>query len=198
MTYSNLPDIITTTAATVNDVIKFIFTAETYNNIIKNIMGNSPFKHQPFDDIKQDLMMYILDTPTTVEMYNKGQLRFWFSRITRMQLKSQKSKMYGRYLNKQKDQVELLDTDKTIDDDINNQLDKQTKFNYIIELIHQNINNTKQLKRNLTIYLMYYVDDLTIKQISEITTISQSLVFKYLTQARNWVQENVDKSLFTD
>lgn len=204
-------DFITLTASTINEVITAIFTAQTYNNIIKRIQHNSPFKNINFDDLKQDLFLYLLDDPgRTVEIYNKGQLRYWFTSICQRQLQSTKSKIFGRYLNKQQKQCELFeDTDAMNEDgkidtsvfvqeyDLEGKIDSQDKFNYLLDLINNNINSSKQLKRNLTIYKMYYLDDLTIAQISKSTGIGQSLVFKYLKAAREWMTKNVDKSLFT-
>jgi hypothetical protein len=209
-TYSKTADFIQQTASTVCEVVNAVFTASTYISIFNAVFAKSNFKEQDKEDTKQDLFLYLFDQPDkVVDLYNKGQLRFFFASICKRQLHSNKSKLFGRYISRQQGECQLFEDNEEVSNeemnetshtshfiDLDQLIDNRDRFNYVIGKINQHINTSKQLKRNLTIYLLYYVDDLTIKQISEKTTISQSLVYKYLKQAREWVTKNIDPNLF--
>lgn len=206
-----LPDIIHLTASTVNQVINAIFTASTYNEIIRNLIRNSRFTYDHFNDLKNDLFMYLLEEPEkTVEIYNRGQMRFFFTSIAKRQICSDKSKLFGRYILTQQRHLELLEEIDTVDEegkttthipsieyDIDNIIDRKDAFNYCMKIIHDGMLSSKKLKRNLTIYIMFHIEDLSIAAIVEKTGINETNTYKYLRAARKWVDKNIDHSLFT-
>ena len=50
-----------------------------------------------YDDLAQDILLELLDQTKVVDLYEKGQLKFYIMRITRNNIQSNTSRFYYRY-----------------------------------------------------------------------------------------------------
>lgn len=200
------------TADTINTVIEHVFTAATYTSVIANLIANSPFNISQFDDLQQDLIYYLLEQPEkTLKLFNKGELRYFWIAICRRQIQSTKSKLYGRYILRQKDEFEIFEETDQLNEqeeidthhnqaycpDLEGEIDTADRVQHLNNIIDQHIDTSADCKRNLSIYRLYYFEDLTIKQISQRLKIPESSVFEYLKAAREFMRTQIDFALFT-
>lgn len=191
-------------AATVNNVVEHVYTSSTYNQIVKNILFNSVIPFDLFDEVMQELVIQLYDCNNVnlVELYNNGSFKWFFVRLANTQLKSTKSHIYYKYIKYNSEDIndqydEFLHSSMS-SPRYDEELDVKDKYNKLIKFLAASEKKSGKLKLSISIYRMYYFQQLTIKEITN--TINndrkhktcESNIHKYLTFARNYVKENFE------
>lgn len=175
-----------------NNVFEHIFTAHTYHSMITSMMYSSAFNNHDVDEIKSELILQLdKGNYDLVNLYEKNQLKYVMSAIASKQIKSEKSFMYYKYIKKKKSNDEYDElAHSSYTTDIYKQIDDKTKIKDINKFLSTHEKKSSKLKIAISIYRYYYIDLMSIAQISELLNTCISNVYKYLSYARDYIKEN--------
>ena len=76
-------------------VVELIAREGWIEECIKTVSGG--VWRSEFDDLTQDILLELLDQTKIVDLYKKGQLRYFIMRIVRNNIQSNTSRFYYRY-----------------------------------------------------------------------------------------------------
>lgn len=155
------------------DNIKWV--KETLNKIISN---NTTTKRDDYfkEDFIQDLYIILSQTNPSklIKLLTGNTIRFFISKVILNNIKSNTSKYYKNYIQP----IELQPTTKEINNLLNIE-DKEYKEdniddinNFIIDFYKEYLHQADSL-----IFTRYYIEGLTLKQISKIYNVSLSFIF---------------------
>ena len=198
-------------ASTINDVVQHIFFDGEYNKIIRNFIFNSSFSKEYFDDIKQEIFLIILDKKELVDVYNRGELLNWFSKVAYNQIRSKKSNLYYKYLKREKDTEPLyMNSDKDYleykqiasgnEDSIIDKIDNEDMYKKLFELAGRDISISKNDKRNFEIFKLFFVEKYKIREIHEYydKKIPMTNIHNYIKAVKNKIKQELDDDLFNE
>ena len=80
---------------TVEEVVERIAREGWVEECIKVVTGG--VWRSEYDDLAQDILLELLDQTKVVDLYEKGQLKFYIMRITRNNIQSNTSRFFYRY-----------------------------------------------------------------------------------------------------
>ena len=80
---------------TVEEVVELVAREEWVEECIKTVSGG--VWGSEYSDLVQDILLELLDQTKVVDLYKKGQLKFYIMRIIRNNLQSCTSRFYYRY-----------------------------------------------------------------------------------------------------
>ena len=80
---------------TVEEVVELIAKEGWVEECIKTVSGG--VWRSEYSDLVQDILLELLDQTKIVDLYKKGQLKFYIMRIIRNNLQSSTSRFYYRY-----------------------------------------------------------------------------------------------------
>ena len=80
---------------TVEEVVELVAKEGWVEECIKTVSGG--VWRSEYDDLAQDILMELLNQEKIVDLYKKGQLRYYVMRIVRNNLQSSTSRFYYRY-----------------------------------------------------------------------------------------------------
>ena len=80
---------------TVREVVELVAKEGWVEECIKTVSGG--VWRSEFDDLTSDILLELLDQTKIVDLYEKGQLRYYVMRIVRNNLQSSTSRFYYRY-----------------------------------------------------------------------------------------------------
>lgn len=167
------------TASTLNQLVTFISKESYIDDIIKKYLSD----YNQIMEFKQYIMLEVLQSPNsgkTLSIYNNGEFPFWISKIITNNIKSYSSKWY-RYLHPDNNTVQYQDY-------FNIDVEQETDFSHIKEKQLKDIDNIlKQLYienplliKEITIFKLYYFDNINYTQIAEKTKIPYTSVNRYV------------------
>lgn len=187
-------------AKTNSDVVQFCYNDSFYDKIIKNMLYKSTIELHMFNDVKQDLYYFVLMGTNVVDIFNRGEFKYWFIQMCNNQLRSTRSKIYFKYKKKSllNDEFDGDFHGSSYEIDFDTKIDNADKYGYILGQVNKHINVNITTKRNLEIWKMYYIDDMTMAEISKNTSIPTTSVYNYIEAARKFVETIIDKNLFID
>lgn len=186
-------------AATINDIINHLYNSKEYDQIIRNLINNSQLDYDLFEDIKQELYLQILDGPIKViGIYNRGQFKWWFTRIAVNQIKSTKSRIYATYVKKSLGDEEYNDISHTNikPPAIYDRIDEKNKYNYVLKFVNKQMKLNKESHRNFYCWKLYYINDYTMQMITNETKIPITSVYNYIREARRVIKTELNTNLF--
>ena len=177
-------------ATTVNNIIEHVFTSSTYTQIMTKMMYNSALDYAMLGDVKQEIILQLAECKTDlVNLYNRGDFKWFFIRICSNQIKSDKSYLYYKYIKKEKITDEFNDANSEIYDmNLEYYIDLKNQYNKVNNELVKQMRASKDNKRNITLYKMYVEDDLSMGEISRKTGIPKTSVHKYITEARSLIE----------
>ena len=76
-------------------VVEYIARSKLIEECIKVVTGG--VWRSEYDDLTQDILMELLDQTKVVDLYKKGQLKFYIMRVVRNNIQSATSRFYYRY-----------------------------------------------------------------------------------------------------
>lgn len=76
-------------------VVEYIARSKLIQECIKVVTGG--VWRSEYDDLTQDILIELLDQEKIVDLYKKGQLRYYVVRVVRNNLQSCTSRFYYRY-----------------------------------------------------------------------------------------------------
>lgn len=76
-------------------VVEYIARSKLIQECIKVVTGG--VWRSEYNDLVQDILMELLDQTKIVDLYKKGQLRYYVMRIVRNNINSNTSRFYYRY-----------------------------------------------------------------------------------------------------
>ena len=76
-------------------VVEYIARSKLIQECIKVVTGG--VWRSEYDDLVQDILMELLDQTKIVDLYEKGQLKFYVMRIVRNNIQSNTSRFFYRY-----------------------------------------------------------------------------------------------------
>lgn len=76
-------------------VVEYIARSKLIQECIKVVTGG--VWRSEYDDLTQDILMELLDQTKVVDLYKKGQLKFYIMRVVRNNIQSATSRFYYRY-----------------------------------------------------------------------------------------------------
>ena len=80
---------------TVEEVVELVAKEAWVEECIKVVTGG--VWRSEYGDLAQDILLELLDQTKVVDLYEKGQLKFYIMRITRNNIQSNTSRFYYRY-----------------------------------------------------------------------------------------------------
>ena len=80
---------------TTREVVEEIARSKLIQECIKVVTGG--VWRSEFDDLTSDILLELLDQTKIVDLYEKGQLRYYVMRIVRNNIQSNTSRFYYRY-----------------------------------------------------------------------------------------------------
>ena len=80
---------------TVEEVVELVAKEGWIEECIKTVSGG--VWRSEYSDLVQDILMELLDQTKIVDLYKKGQLRYYVMRIVRNNIQSNTSRFYYRY-----------------------------------------------------------------------------------------------------
>ena len=80
---------------TVREVVELVAKEGWVEECIKTVSGG--VWRSEFDDLTSDILLELLDQTKIVDLYKKGQLRYYVMRIVRNNIQSNTSRFYYRY-----------------------------------------------------------------------------------------------------
>ena len=80
---------------TKEEVVELVAKEGWVEECIKTVSGG--VWRSEFDDLTSDILLELLDQTKIVDLYEKGQLRYYVMRIVRNNLQSSTSRFYYRY-----------------------------------------------------------------------------------------------------
>ena len=80
---------------TVEKVVELVAKEGWVEECIKTVSGG--VWRSEFDDLTQDVLVELLNQTKIVDLYKKGQLKFYIMRIVRNNIQSNTSRFYYRY-----------------------------------------------------------------------------------------------------
>ena len=80
---------------TVEEVVELVAKEGWVEECIKTVSGG--VWRSEYDDLAQDILMELLNQEKIVDLYKKGQLRYYVMRIVRNNLQSCTSRFYYKY-----------------------------------------------------------------------------------------------------
>jgi DNA-directed RNA polymerase specialized sigma24 family protein len=177
-------------ATTVNNIIEHVFTSSTYTQIITKMMYNSALDYSLLGDVKQEIILQLAECKTDlVNVYNKGDFKWFFIRICSNQIKSDKSYLFYKYIKKEKITDEYQDCNsEAYEMNLEYKIDLMNKYNKINNELIKQMRLSRDNKRNITLYKMYVEDDLSMGEISKKTGIPKTSVHKYISEARGLIE----------
>ncbi len=190
---------------TFNQIINHVYTATTYNQALNNIAFNSPFNKEQLQDVKQDLMISLMNQEDkVVELFNQNKLYYFWLRCAKNALQSSSSNEYFKYINRQRKSDEFEESHHHIvndpspieQDEIN--AEREYVLNFIITTLNNNINLSKELKRNLTLLKMNAFDGLSYRQIKAKTGVSLTSISKYVNDGKEFLRNELKSNLLID
>ena len=76
-------------------VVEYIARSKLIQECIKTVSGG--VWRSEYDDLVQDILLELLDQTKIVDLYKKGQLKFYVMRVVRNNIQSTTSRFYYRY-----------------------------------------------------------------------------------------------------
>lgn len=94
-----------------NDILTELESVGVMDNIIRNITKTDPKRDETINDLKQMVYMALLEKPEelVVDLYGKGQLIYYISRIVMNQWNSKTSPYYYIYHKMQNNSIDIDD-----------------------------------------------------------------------------------------
>ena len=133
-------------ATTLNDIVEYIHSNSEYNRIISNFIFKSGFVYDYSNDIKQELYLNILEGPVKlIDMYNRGEFKYWFIKMTFNQICSKKSSMYSKFLKKNimndeyEEHIHIIENK----EDVELNIDDKYIFNLLVKIAGKNVKTNK-------------------------------------------------------
>ena len=80
---------------TKEEVVEYIARSKLIQECILIVTGG--VWRSEYDDLTQDILMELLDQTKVVDLYKKGQLKFYIMRVVRNNIQSATSRFYYRY-----------------------------------------------------------------------------------------------------
>ena len=80
---------------TVEEVVEYIARSKLIQECIKVVTGG--VWRSEYDDLVQDILIEMLNQTKIVDLYEKGQLKFYIMRIVRNNIQSNTSRFFYRY-----------------------------------------------------------------------------------------------------
>ena len=80
---------------TVEEVVELVAKEGWVEECIKTVSGG--VWRSEYSDLAQDILMELLDQTKVVDLYKKGQLKFYIMRVVRNNIQSATSRFYYRY-----------------------------------------------------------------------------------------------------
>ena len=80
---------------TVEEVVELVAKEGWVEECIKTVSGG--VWRSEYDDLTSDILLELLDQEKIVDLYKKGQLRYYVMRIVRNNIQSNTSRFYYRY-----------------------------------------------------------------------------------------------------
>ena len=80
---------------TKEEVVEYIARSKLIQECILIVTGGA--WRSEFDDLTQDILIELLDQTKVVDLYKKGQLKYFIMRIIRNNIQSNTSRFYYRY-----------------------------------------------------------------------------------------------------
>ena len=77
------------------EVVELVAKEEWVEECIKTVSGG--VWRSEYDDLAQDILIELLNQTKVVDLYKKGQLRYYVMRIVRNNIQSATSRFYYRY-----------------------------------------------------------------------------------------------------
>lgn len=144
--------------------------------------------HQNFDDLLQDLTMTLLEKPEEYQMdlINKKKVEHWFTSSAKIQFNSSTSPYYYKYrrfLDKSTELPEWLDYNDDVEDN--------TKFQYIIEFIKKELNSYTVYERILA--SEHILGNKSFSEISKEYGINRRYVSETITPVKNKIIEKAKR-----
>lgn len=153
------------------------------------------------EEFKQELHLTICENPKTLEYWNKGVFKWIYLTIIKRSICSSNSRYHYKYRKKPYslyDDLEHFQPEDIIDEDDFDyeEEEKKTKqkLDIIQNIITQQIELNPILKRDFTLFNMYYRGNMTYRKVSEITKISLMGVHIYIKNARMIILNEIEKN----
>ena len=80
---------------TVEEVVELVAKEGWVEECIKTVSGG--VWRSEYDDLTQDILIELLNQSKVVDLYKKGQLKFYIMRVVRNNIQSATSRFYYRY-----------------------------------------------------------------------------------------------------
>lgn len=192
-------------ASTISEVIQHVYTAATFTSVVSNLIFNSPFNKHQIDDIKQDLIIYLIAQESKViKLFNRGQLIWFYIAIAKKQIHSDKSKCFGRYVNHRQEKNQEQFIDEMHESEYDQEFDFIDKehlsagIEEMLQHINQHINCNQEVKVQLELIKLHYLHGMTYRQISKQHDICISRISQHIQKGRTFLKNKMKIDLFID
>jgi hypothetical protein len=191
-------------ANTIDDVVKIIYHDSEYNKIIRNLIYKSAFKNEHFDDIWQELILIMYNSPSIINAYNQGEFKYWFIFVAEKNICSSKSPLYYKFLKKESITDKLdFNTDSinsNAEDDILSKIDNEYIYNIIYKIAAKDILISKNDKRNFEIFKLFFIEKYKLREIYEHYNkqIPMTNIHNYIKAVKNKIKNGIDDDLFNE
>lgn len=180
-----------------NDILEHIYNNKMLNDAIKNIVAP-----QHYQDFRSHFYLQVaeLDENKLIQLYNKNELDYFCLKIITNQYKSKTSTFHKLYKNggmPGTHTIDVVDMDEWLK---NNTIidEKEIKgpdpvvikkqILYFLEVQYDNIIANQYHK---VLFMLYYFDDLTLKQIEETTKINKDAVSRSVRKTKAYLKTKI-------
>ncbi len=184
-----------------NDVLVITLTGQVYCNMFKKFLTNKN-EREEFTHFIIHTLSY-KDEDKLVWLYNNNQFNYYLSKIIYNQIKSKTSPWHQKFRIKESFNLveEIPAIQNTYTDSESHKQDM--KVDFVKNIVNKHINKSKDLRRNLEVFKLYYFDNLSLRNISEKLTygkkkgqkMSHSAARKYLKASYIFIMEQIELEL---
>ncbi len=168
------------TAKTVQEVYNLILVDPFYDQIIKNILSKFSHSKDDFNDLKQNLWVYLcqMKKQKLMEAWNNKYFKYLWIKMIDNQVNSSTSSFFRKNLKQKNNKVELIeyDVDPNSKRDYLNYMENLTVDGYDEFIINKEIDNRKNYKLRLIDKALNHILESDPKMITQIIIYKMSMM----------------------
>lgn len=168
------------TAKTVQEVYNLILVDPFYDQIIKNILSKFSHSKDDFNDLKQNLWVYLcqMKKQKLIEAWNNKYFKYLWIKMIDNQVNSSTSSFFRKNLKQKNNKIELIeyDVDPNSKRDYLNYMENLTVDGYDEFIITKEIDNRKNYKLRLIDKALNHILESDPKMITQIIIYKMSMM----------------------
>jgi RNA polymerase sigma factor (sigma-70 family) len=185
------------TAATVHHIFDLIKNDFVYEQVLRSYFTNKSER----DDFRNSLWLYFFEHPEpTIKSYNQKYFKYYYISVIKNQVTSNTKKWIDKYsINKPILMEHLPEIPEEQEPFLEEELSEEIRLkNYKVELVKKAIDHYLNIdpknKPEMDMFKMYYIDKLTMRQISKkMYNIPLTDVYRYIKSAEERIKWYIKK-----